>query len=133
MAIVGCGASCTDRGREDAAARVEFLEFSSDCFDSCGLISLTRNLQLEVAAGSQSIDASIEWMASPDSNRVIATAPVTLGAGEETTIQLREESEDALCSPSDGETRTVTVFVELDGELFELTGDAGFGGGWGEC
>lgn len=132
LVSVACGAACADRDEADDAPRIEFLHFNSECFGSCGVTSTERSLRIEVFAGARPVDGPAEWLAAADSSHVVGSVDVALAAGEQTSIEFEDEIESS-CSTSDDEMREVTVYIQLAGELFELTGDAYYGAGWGEC
>lgn len=129
---IACGSACADRNGAEEEPRLEFLDYSRECFDSCGVTSAKQSLWIEIVAGARAVHGPAEWMAAADSRRVVASVDVALAAGESMTIELAEESESS-CSTSDEGPREVAVFIQLAGELFELTGDGYSGAGWGEC
>jgi hypothetical protein len=124
-----CGSACA---ASDDEPRLEFLDFNRECLDSCGVSSVERALRIEVAAGTRPVQGQVQWMLDADSNEVLAAEDVALAAGEQTTVTLRNEL-DGSCSTAEAEVREVTVWIDLAGERFELSGDGYFGSGWNEC
>lgn len=116
----------------DDEPRLEFLDFNRECFDSCGQSSVERTLRIDVTAGTRPLQGEVRWMLDADSDEVLASQDVSLAADEQTTIVLTNAF-DGSCSTSDDEVREVVVWIELDGERFELAGEGNFGAGWGEC